>query len=240
MQIWLSEWINRYVLANPAMADDKAKAKRPLAAAEVQVDSVEGRPGYYNARFYPAAALPAGGHQREPAARVGTAVGEGSLTWFRPLTTGAGEATRRPRAGEIADRHLDTRKGKTMAFTGYLKIDDIDGESKRADHEGEIDVYGVQLESAAQSSSASTGSGRTRGRAQVRHFTCTKWYRCRVALSRLWPVCRASPSMRSSSHARKDSGDAHLDYLTVTLTNCIVVLVRDDGKAVRECDIRMT
>lgn len=52
MQKWLGEWINRYVLANPAMADDKAKAKRPLAAAEVQVDSVEGRPGYYNARFY--------------------------------------------------------------------------------------------------------------------------------------------------------------------------------------------
>lgn len=52
MQVWLSEWINRYVLANPAMADEKAKAKRPLAAAEVQVDSVEGRPGYYNARFY--------------------------------------------------------------------------------------------------------------------------------------------------------------------------------------------
>ena len=52
MQVWLSEWINRYVLANPAMADDKAKAKRPLAMAEVEVDSVEGRPGYYNARFY--------------------------------------------------------------------------------------------------------------------------------------------------------------------------------------------
>jgi type VI secretion system protein ImpC len=52
MQVWLSEWINRYVLANPAMADDAAKAKRPLAMAEVQVDSVEGRPGYYNARFY--------------------------------------------------------------------------------------------------------------------------------------------------------------------------------------------
>ena len=52
MQVWLTEWINRYVLANPAFADDKARAKRPLAAAEVQVDSVEGRPGYYNARFY--------------------------------------------------------------------------------------------------------------------------------------------------------------------------------------------
>lgn len=52
MQIWLSEWINRYVLANTAMANDKQKAKRPLAMAEVEVDSVEGRPGYYNARFY--------------------------------------------------------------------------------------------------------------------------------------------------------------------------------------------
>ena len=52
MQTWLTEWINRYVLANPAFADDKARAKRPLAAAEVQVDSVEGRPGYYAARFF--------------------------------------------------------------------------------------------------------------------------------------------------------------------------------------------
>lgn len=52
MQRWLTEWINRYVLANPAMADDAAKAKRPLARAEVQVDSVEGQPGKYAARFY--------------------------------------------------------------------------------------------------------------------------------------------------------------------------------------------
>lgn len=52
MQMWLSEWIHRYVLSNPAMADDKQKAKRPLAMAEVEVDSVEGRPGYYNARFF--------------------------------------------------------------------------------------------------------------------------------------------------------------------------------------------
>lgn len=52
MQAWLTEWINRYVLANPAFADDKARAKRPLAAAEVKVDSVQGRPGYYNAVFH--------------------------------------------------------------------------------------------------------------------------------------------------------------------------------------------
>jgi type VI secretion system protein ImpC len=38
--------------ANPAGADDKAKARVRSPPAEVQVDSVEGRPGYYNARFY--------------------------------------------------------------------------------------------------------------------------------------------------------------------------------------------
>jgi len=52
MQTWLTEWINRYVLANPTFADDAAKAKRPLAKAEVTVDSVAGRPGYYAAQFF--------------------------------------------------------------------------------------------------------------------------------------------------------------------------------------------
>lgn len=52
MQKWLSEWINRYVLNSMSGADDAMKARRPLAKAEVQVDSVEGRPGYYNARFF--------------------------------------------------------------------------------------------------------------------------------------------------------------------------------------------
>lgn len=52
MERWLTEWINRYVLANPAFADDAARARRPLAAAQVKVDSVSGRPGYYDAQFY--------------------------------------------------------------------------------------------------------------------------------------------------------------------------------------------
>lgn len=52
MQTWLTEWINRYVLANPTFADDAALARRPLAKAEVKVDSVAGRPGYYSAEFF--------------------------------------------------------------------------------------------------------------------------------------------------------------------------------------------
>ncbi|MEM9319495.1 MAG: type VI secretion system contractile sheath large subunit [Pseudomonadota bacterium] len=52
MQAWLSTWIKGYKLSNPAMADDDAKAARPLADAEVVVESAEGRPGYYSAKFY--------------------------------------------------------------------------------------------------------------------------------------------------------------------------------------------
>jgi type VI secretion system secreted protein Hcp len=107
-----------------------------------------------------------------------------------------------------------------MAFTGYLKVPDIDGESKRADHEGEIDVYGVHWQ-VAQSSSASTGSGRTRGRAHVSDFTCMKWYDASSPYIAL--ACMQGKAFDEIVFmARKDSGDAHLDYLTVTMTNCII------------------
>lgn len=107
-----------------------------------------------------------------------------------------------------------------MAFTGYLKIDGIDGESRRADHEGEIDIWGAELK-AAQQSSAATGSGRVRGRATVSALTLRKWYD--AASPYLALACmqgKAFPEIVFA--ARKDSGDAHLDYLTITMTNCLI------------------
>ncbi|MFJ4344267.1 type VI secretion system contractile sheath large subunit [Pseudomonas sp. NPDC089401] len=52
MQVWLNNWIGRYVEHNPATATDADKARKPLAGAEVVVEDVEGNPGYYQARFY--------------------------------------------------------------------------------------------------------------------------------------------------------------------------------------------
>lgn len=52
MQIWLNNWISQYVETNPATATELDKARRPLAAAEVVVEEVEGDPGYYSAKFY--------------------------------------------------------------------------------------------------------------------------------------------------------------------------------------------
>lgn len=46
---WLNEWINNYVHPSPETAGDEAKARKPLAWAEVKVKEVEGRPGWYSA-----------------------------------------------------------------------------------------------------------------------------------------------------------------------------------------------
>jgi type VI secretion system protein ImpC len=52
MQRWLNDWIMNYVDGDPSISSDETKAKRPLAAAEVVVEDVEGNPGYYTSKFF--------------------------------------------------------------------------------------------------------------------------------------------------------------------------------------------
>ncbi len=52
MQRWLNNWIMQYVDGNPATSSEATKAKKPLAAAEVKVEEVEGNPGYYRSQFF--------------------------------------------------------------------------------------------------------------------------------------------------------------------------------------------
>jgi len=52
MERFLSDWIQQYVLSNPGTVGDDMKARKPLAAAEVKVEDIEGNPGYYSAKFY--------------------------------------------------------------------------------------------------------------------------------------------------------------------------------------------
>ena len=52
MQRWLQDWITQYVDGSPATSDEETKAMKPLAAAEVVVEEVEGNPGYYTSKFF--------------------------------------------------------------------------------------------------------------------------------------------------------------------------------------------
>ena len=107
-----------------------------------------------------------------------------------------------------------------MSLTGYLAIEDIPGESRRADHEDEIDVFGVEW-SVEQMPRAMIGRGRVRARADVKPVVIRK------LCDRASPyLAEASARGRSFPEAvltvRKDSGEASLDYLIITMENVIV------------------
>ncbi len=52
MQRFLSDWISNYVVSNPESAGQTIQAQKPLSAAEVIVEEVEGNPGYYTSKFF--------------------------------------------------------------------------------------------------------------------------------------------------------------------------------------------
>jgi type VI secretion system protein ImpC len=52
MQQWLQNWITQYVDGDPKHSSEEVKARKPLAAAEVVVEEVEGNPGYYTSKFF--------------------------------------------------------------------------------------------------------------------------------------------------------------------------------------------
>lgn len=107
-----------------------------------------------------------------------------------------------------------------MPMSAYMKVTDIKGECKSADHEDEIDLYDVEwlLE---QASHAMVGSGRTRGRAEINPIYVYKWYD--AASPYLAQACMQGKNLEEIViMVRKDSGDAHLDFLQITLTNSVV------------------
>jgi type VI secretion system protein ImpC len=52
MQKYLQKWITQYVDGDPANSSESTKAQKPLAAADVVVEEVEGNPGYYASKFF--------------------------------------------------------------------------------------------------------------------------------------------------------------------------------------------
>jgi type VI secretion system protein ImpC len=49
---WLTNWISQYIDGDPENSSEETKARKPLSAAEVVVEEVEGAPGYYTSKFF--------------------------------------------------------------------------------------------------------------------------------------------------------------------------------------------
>jgi len=52
MERWLARWIGQYVDGDPANSSEATKASKPLSAAKVVIEEVEGNPGYYSSKFF--------------------------------------------------------------------------------------------------------------------------------------------------------------------------------------------
>lgn len=105
-------------------------------------------------------------------------------------------------------------------LTAYMKIPDVPGESQRAEHEEEIDIHDVQW-IIEQASVAQVGRGRSQSRAQVDALKCKKYYDASSPYLAL--ACMQAKSFDEIIlSVRKDSGEAHLDYLVITMTNVII------------------
>jgi type VI secretion system protein ImpC len=52
VQRFLQRWITQFVDGDPVNSSEETKARKPLAAAEVVVEEVEGNPGYYTSKFF--------------------------------------------------------------------------------------------------------------------------------------------------------------------------------------------
>lgn len=106
-----------------------------------------------------------------------------------------------------------------MAINGYLKVPDIDGESKRAEHEEEIDFHGVKW-GITRAHSSSSGSGRTQSSATINELIITKYVDAAsvyLAMATLQGISFDEIIL----YVRKDSGDTHLDYLKITMSKCV-------------------
>ena len=107
-----------------------------------------------------------------------------------------------------------------MPLAAYLKIDDIPGESRRAEHEDEIDIHDLRW-NIEQSGSPSVGRGRSRSRAKVEALVLHKFAdTSSVYLALACMQGKAFSEMTLSVH--RDRGEAHLDYLTITMENVTI------------------
>jgi type VI secretion system secreted protein Hcp len=110
--------------------------------------------------------------------------------------------------------------GSAMPLTAYLKIPDIPGESQRAGHEDEIDIHDIQW-GIERMGSVTVAHGRRRTRTEMSPLRVRKYYDASSPYLAL-AVETGQVFDEVVVSVRKDSGDAHLDYLIITMVNVIV------------------
>lgn len=106
-----------------------------------------------------------------------------------------------------------------MPLSAYLNLPNVPGESRRVGHEDEIDILSIDW--TMSQPSASGGGGRARARTISSPVTLGKRYDASSPY-----IALASATGRHFDEVvvsfRKDTGDADLDFLKMTLRNVVI------------------
>lgn len=114
-----------------------------------------------------------------------------------------------------------------MAFAAYLKIPDIEGESKRAGYENEIVISSFSW-GVARSAFRNSGGQRESGLPEVQSISISKDFDASSPYLALACI-KAKNLGELVLTLSKDAGDESVAYLTITLTNTIVESYQTGG-----------
>ena len=113
-----------------------------------------------------------------------------------------------------------------MAVDMFIKIGNIEGESKDAKHAKEIDVLAWSW-GMSQSGSSHIGSGGGAGKVSVQDISITK-YMDKASTALMLACCKGTHYDKATLVVRK-AGDTPLEYYKITMENLIVSSVSTGG-----------
>ncbi|MCH8477299.1 MAG: type VI secretion system tube protein Hcp [Wenzhouxiangella sp.] len=107
-----------------------------------------------------------------------------------------------------------------MSVDAFLKFGSIDGDSKVAGHEDEIEVLGWSW-GAHQSGTMHRGRGGGAGKVSVQDITINKWVD--QATPNLWKLCcNGKHEDEAVLTIRKAGGDSPVEYLKITMEEVLI------------------
>ena len=113
-----------------------------------------------------------------------------------------------------------------MAVDMFLKLEGIDGEAQDDTYADQIDVIAWSW-GATQSGTTHTGGGSGSGKASIQDVSITKYIDA-SSHKLLGAVSKGTHIPEAILTVRK-SGDSPLDYIVLTMTNCIISSIATGG-----------
>jgi type VI secretion system secreted protein Hcp len=108
----------------------------------------------------------------------------------------------------------------------FLKIKDIDGESKDAGHKASIDVLAWSW-GMSQSGTTHTGGGGGAGKVNVQDVSLTKYVD--KSSPNLMTHCCSGKHIPEAKLTVRKAGDKPLEYISITMQDCLVTAVSTGG-----------